>query len=198
MRNQVDRVSRLPSLLDRELAIALVQDDQAVGRSRRGGNLGQAHRGMKQAAGPRFPDEPRSRIVQHTTIVEVLETVRSGHNRRVVKRAAHSRGDPQPFRAGDVDDIVWAGRLELSAHRRPGRDRAERLPQVGVRWMRANPVGQQYVAGVSERPELLLQLDWHLRGAKPRIRRVVADEEDPHRDQSSAADKGGQPDLSRR
>ena len=63
--------------------------------------------------------------------------------------------------------------------------------------MRANPVGQQHVAGVSERPEFLLQLDRHLGRAKPRVRRVVADKEDPH-GQSSAADNGGHADLSRR
>ena len=64
--------------------------------------------------------------------------------------------------------------------------------------MRTDTVCQQHVARVPERAKLLLQLDEHLRRAEPRIRRVVADEQDAHGDQSATAGNGGQLDLRRR
>ena len=57
--------------------------------------------------------------------------------------------------------------------------RTDRLSQVGISGS-AEAVGQQHIAAVPHRSELLAELEQHLRRAEARIRRIVADEENAH------------------
>ena len=182
VRDQLKARLRMPSLPQRERAIALVQENHPIRRTGGAGHLRQTHGRVPPSPHPRFVQQAGLVIVEHAAIVQMLEAVRSGNNGRLSEQAgAAQEPDPEPFGAGDVDDVVGTVAEKCAPHGRKRRDRCQSPAQPPVARKDAEIVGQQDVAVVPEEAELFLQLEQHLRRSQPRIARIVTDQQDSQR-----------------
>ena len=107
----------------------------------------------------------------------MLESIRSrddGGGTEHPHAAEHA--DPEPLRAGNVDDVVGPVPKKDAPDGRQGGNRFQSPPEPAVSRRRAEIVGKEHVAVVAEQAELFLQLQQHLRGPEPRVARIVTDQ----------------------
>src|SRR5207247_5556687 len=109
---------------------------------------------------PRLPRQSSARVVQHATVVQVFQAVRSTD---VCGRGAT---DPETFGARGVDHVVAREPLPPGdrARRVPRPDRLSDLPRL---WP-ADLVAEHDVAVMAQCGELFLELVEHLRRAERR------------------------------
>src|SRR5688572_16012020 len=106
----------------------------------------------------------------------MLEAVRTRDHGGPAQQAAAPGCNPATLGTRDVDHVVASSLADRSADRSKGDKGAERLSQPGVARSGTEGIREQDITSVTESVKLLLQLDQHLRGSQPRIRRIVADE----------------------
>src|SRR5262245_1126898 len=112
---------------------------------------------MKEPARPGLVEQPSIVVVEHSLIVQVFQAVRTCHDGSASEPATSAcHADPQAFRAGSGDDIVWASLTKHPTDGGKGSDRPECLTHVRVVWQRPEVVAQKQVARVSEPPQLTL------------------------------------------
>src|SRR5262245_53976397 len=140
VRDNLDPISRQPSLADGVREVLPVQQQQAMGALRGLLDLREPRERVPDPARPGLRGQAGAGIVEHAPVIQLLESVRAADERR--RRSV----DPETFGAGRVDDVVVRARLALCDRAR-GVYRADQLADL-PRSRTADLVAEHDVAAV--------------------------------------------------